>query len=622
MLKRVGIRLNKLIAALCALLATLCAASPALAAPCYYATSQGTTGPSDWQTYCWLDLSSYNDATARTASGQNFSFTLPDGTVMSFTMRVSGAAAASATAPSWTGAAVGNTAFLGIAGRPIFYQTAAGTTTVQISGITLTPPSSGAVSAYMFVGADGESSNGGESLSFQTNGGAWQLLDTAGPISGSTYPTASGAGTSTFSVAGANGNVGAYIVGSVSPTQVTTTLVGGGLQGTMFAVRFASIRLNTQISGARINAADQFTFSINATSGGAALASGTSSGTGLGPFTAAALSSTAAIPITLNQSMAAGSTSALAKYRSILTCTNSTSGSTTAMPSNVTTTSYNFGALKFGDAVQCTFTETPFPHLTLSKALGSGGRQFAGDQFTMNISQGSTVVATTTTTGSGATVTNAATPQTQVAAATAYMLAEAASGTTTLGQYSAGMVCTNAAASSTVLPTTVGGSVTPQMGDIISCVITNTKRAANAALGMTKTSVLLSDPINGSANPKAIPGAIVRYSFQVQNSGPSAVDSNALLIVDTLPLQIAVGSAAAPIFTQGTPTSGLTFSGATDIRYSSAVTPPTTFAACTYTPVAAYDPAVKYVCLRPQGAMAGSTGTPTSFTISIQGQLN
>lgn len=622
MLKRVGIRLNKLIAALCALLATLCAASPALAAPCYYATSQGTTGPSDWQTYCWLDLSSYNDATARTASGQNFSFTLPDGTVMSFTMRVSGAAAASAMAPSWTGAAVGNTAFLGIAGRPIFYQTAAGTTTVQISGITLTPPSSGTVSAYMFVGADGESSNGGESLSFQTNGGAWQLLDTAGPISGSTYPTASGAGTSTFSVAGANGNVGAYIVGSVSPTQVNTTLVGGGLQGTMFAVRFASIRLNTQISGARINAADQFTFSINATSGGAALASGTSSGTGLGPFTAAALSSTAAIPITLNQSMAAGSTSALAKYRSILTCTNSTSGSTTAMPSNVTTTSYNFGALKFGDAVQCTFTETPFPHLTLSKALGSGGRQFVGDQFTMNISQGSTVVATTTTTGSGATVANAATPQTQVAAATAYVLAEAASGTTTLGQYTSGMVCTNAAASSTVLPTTVGGSVTPQMGDIISCVITNTKRAANAALGMVKTSVLLSDPINGSTNPKAIPGAIVRYSFQVQNSGPAAVDSNALLIVDTLPLQIAVGNAAAPIFTQGTPTSGLTFSSAMDIRYSNAATTPATFAACTYTPVAAYDPAVKYVCLRPQGAMAGSTGTPTSFTISIQGQLN
>jgi len=620
-LKRVGIRLNKLIAALCALLAALCAANPAFAAPCYYATSQGTTGPADWQTYCWLDLTSYNDTTARTAGGQNFSFTLPDGTVMSFNMRVSGSTAVSATSPSWTGAAIGNTAFLGIAGRPILYQTAAGTTTIQITGITLTPPSSGTVSAYMFVGADGESSNGGETLRFQTNGGNWQLLDTAGPISGSTYPTASGEGTNSFNVTGANGNVGAYIVGSVSPTQVTTTLVGGGLQGTMFAVRFASIRLNTQISGARLNAADQFTFSINATSGGATLASGTSSGTGLGPFAAAALSSTAAIPLTLNQSMAAGSTSALAKYRSSLTCTKSTA-SATVMPTNVVTTSYNFGSLLFGDAVQCTFTETPFPHLTLTKALGSGGRQFAGDQFAMNINQGATVVATTTTTGTGTTVTNAATPQTQVAAGTAYTLGEAPSGTTDLGQYTSSMLCTNAAASSTVLPTAAGGGVTPQMGDVISCIITNTKRAANATLAMAKSSALVSDPVNGTTNPKAIPGAIVRYSFRVQNSGPSAVDNNTLLIVDTLPLQMTVGSAAAPVFTQGSPTSGLTFNSATDVRYSNSATKPATFAACTYTPVAAYDPAVKFVCLRPQGAMAGSTGTPPSFTISIQGQLN
>jgi uncharacterized repeat protein (TIGR01451 family) len=619
---KAGISRNKLIAALCALLAALCAATPAMAAPCYYATSQGSTGPADWQTYCWLDLSSYNDTTARTASGQNFSFTLPDGTVMAFTMRVSGATATSAAAPSWSGAAVGNTAFLGIAGRPILYQTAAGTTTVQITGITLTPPSSGTVSAYMFVGADGESSNGGESLSFQTNGGNWQLLDTAGPISGSTYPTASGAGTNTFSVTGAGGNVGAYIVGSVSPTQVTTTLVGGGLQGTMFAVRFASIRLTTQISGARITAADQFTFSINATGGGGVLASGTSSGTSLGPFTAAALSSTAAIPITLNQSMAAGSSSALAKYRSSLTCTNSASGTGTLVPTNLVTTSYDFGSLRFGDAVQCTFTETPFPHLTLTKALGAGGRQFAGDQFAMNIAQGASIVASTTTTGSGSTVTNAATPQTQVAAGTAYTLGEAASGTTNLGQYSSAMVCTNAASSSTVLPSTPGGSVTPQMGDVISCVITNTRRASNATLDMTKTSALVSDPVNGTTNPKAIPGAIVRYSFQVQNSGPAAVDNNTLLIVDTLPLQITVGSAASPIFTQGSPSSGLTFSSATDIRYSNSATKPATFAACTYTPVAAYDPAVKFVCLRPQGAMAGSTGTPPSFTISLQAQMN
>ncbi|MGQ0279088.1 CshA/CshB family fibrillar adhesin-related protein [Sphingopyxis sp. NFH-91] len=617
-----GGRLKKLFAALAALFAALCAASPAMAANCYYATAQGSTGPADWQTYCWLDFTGYSETTARSASGQNFSFTLSDGTVMSFNLKVSGAAMTAATSPSWSGSAVGNTAFLGIAGRPIMYQTAAGTTTIAISSIALTPPAAGTISAYMFVAADGESSNEGESLRFQTNGGNWQELDRAGPISGSTYPTTTGTGTNSFTETGAAGTVGAYIMGSTSPTSVTTTLVGGGLQGAMFAVRFASIRLNTQISGARANPADQFTFSVNTTGTGSTLATGTSSGTGLGPFTSAALSSSAAIPLTLNQTMAAGSVNSLSHYRSALTCTNTATGSSTPLPTNVVTTAYNFGSLQFGDAVQCTFTETPYPHLTLTKALAASGRQFSGDQFTLTIAQGATVVGTTTTTGSGATVSNGSTPQVQLSAGTAYSLSEAAAGTTTLGQYTATMNCTNAAASSTPLPTSPGGSVTPQMGDVIACVITNTKRGSNATLAIAKSSTLVSDPVNGTTNPKAIPGAVVRYSFTVQNSGPTATDSNSVFIVDSLPAQISVGTAASPVFTQGSPTSALSFSAASDIRYSNAATAPASFAACTYSPVATYDPAVRYVCLRPQGSMAGSTGTPTSFTLSIEGVVN
>ena len=617
-----GGSLKKLFAALAALFAALCAASPAMAANCYYATAQGSTGPADWQTYCWLDFTGYSETTARSASGQNFSFTLSDGTVMSFNLKVSGAAMTAATSPSWSGSAVGNTAFLGIAGRPIMYQTAAGTTTIAISSIALTPPAAGTISAYMFVAADGESSNEGESLRFQTNGGNWQELDRAGPISGSTYPTTTGTGTNSFTETGAAGTVGAYIMGSTSPTSVTTTLVGGGLQGAMFAVRFASIRLNTQISGARANPADQFTFSVNTTGTGSTLATGTSSGTGLGPFTSAALSSSAAIPLTLNQTMAAGSVNSLSHYRSALTCTNTATGSSTPLPTNVVTTAYNFGSLQFGDAVQCTFTETPYPHLTLTKALAASGRQFSGDQFTLTIAQGATVVGTTTTTGSGATVSNGSTPQVQLSAGTAYSLSEAAAGTTTLGQYTATMSCTNAATSSTVLPTAAGGSVTPQMGDVIACVITNTKRGSNATLAIAKSSTLVSDPVNGTTNPKAIPGAVVRYSFTVQNSGPTATDSNSVFIVDSLPAQISVGTAASPVFTQGSPTSALSFSAASDIRYSNSATAPASFAACTYSPVAAYDPAVRYVCLRPQGSMAGSTGTPTSFTLSIEGRIN
>lgn len=596
-------------------------AGRAEAASCFYATSQGSTGPANWNSYCWLDFSGYNDTAARGA-GQAMSYTLPDGTVMTFTLTISGAGITGAAAPSWSGSAVGNTAFLGIGGRPILYQTAAGTTTATISNIVLTPPAGvSQITSYMFVAADGESSNDNESLSFTTNGGNWVALDNAGPISGSTYPTSTGLGTSTFSVTGVPGTVGANIVGSSTPTSLTTTIVGGGLQGVMFAVRFASIRLNLQLTGARAASADQFTFNINATSGGATLASGTSSGTGNGPFTAATLTTASALPLTLTQSMAAGSVNPLTDYRSSLTCTNSVSSST-PLPSGVITTSYSFGALQFGDLVTCTFTNTVFPHLRLTKALGTGGRRFSTDQFVMNINEGSTTVATTTTTGTSATVNNASTPQVMGSAGTAYTFTELGAGSTSLTQYTSAMTCTNAfTGSSTTLPTTVGGTVTPQMGDVISCTITNTRRATNATLTLVKTSSVVSDPINGTTNPKMIPGSIVQYSILVSNTGPTAVDNNTVLLIDSLPTQMRVGTAATPTFTQGTPTSALTFNATNDIRYSNAATAPTTYAGCTYTPTSAYDAAVRFICVNPKGTMAGSTGTPPNFTISFRAQM-
>ncbi len=618
-------RAQHLFTLILALMGWLMLAPAAAAAPCYIATGQGSTGPANWQTYCWLDFSAYNDTTAKSVAGQNFSFTLQDGTVMSFNMKVTSAATLTAIAsPSWSGASFGGSSFLGVTGKPVMYQQGGGTSTIAISALTMTPPSGvSAITSYMFVVGDGESSNEGESFTTQTNGGNWVLLDQSGPISGSTYPTYTGLGTNTFAEAGAPGTVGAYIVGSSTPTAVTTTLVGGGLQGAVFAVRFASIRLNTLITGARASSPDQFNFSINATSSGALLASGTSTGTGLGPFTAAALSSASAIPLTLNQSMAAGSTNTISHYQSKLTCTNSSSGSSTSLPSGITTTSYNFGGLTFGDNIQCTFVETPFPHLTLQKALGAGGRQFAADQFIMNINQGATNIATTTTTGTGSTVSTGVTPQAQVSTATAYTFSETGAGATSLSQYTRTMACTNAfGTSSTALPTTVGGSITPAMGDVVTCTITNTKIAASANLTILKSATILSDPVNGTTNPKFIPGAIVRYTFSVSNTGPSSVTNNSIWLIDTLPTSLLVGTGSSPIFTQGTPTSGLTFTAGTDIKYSSAVAAPASFAACTYAPVSAYDPLVKHVCLNPKGTMAGSSGTPPNFTLSIEAKVN
>ena len=618
-------RLKEFAATLLVILGWLFFAPAAMAAGCSIATSQGTTGPSGWQTYCWIDFSSYNDTLARSGSGQNFSLTLQDGTVMTFNLKVASTSALDTTAaPSWSGAAIGNTAFIGIAGQPILYQTNDGTSaTITMSNIKLTPPP-GATGGtqYMIVAADGESTNGGESVSFQTNGGNWVQLDQAGPTSGSIYPILSGVGTNTLTATGVAGTVGAYIGGTSTPTTVVTSLVGAGLEGAMFAVRYASVRLFTQISGVRLNTADQFTFSINSTLTGTALAAGATSGTATGPFTAAALAPASAVPVTLVQSMSGGSVNALSHYRSSLTCTNSF-GSSTPLPSGVITSSYSFGPLQYGDVVQCTFTQVAFPHLTLRKALAASGRQFAADQFELNIDQGATSIATITTTGAGATIANGTTARTQLVSGTTYKLYEDGAGTTALSQYTSTMACTNAnGGSTTTLPATPGGTITPAVGDIVTCTITNTKRAANALLTILKSSTLVSDPVNGTTNPKFLPGAIIRYTFTVANTGPSTVTNNSVWLIDVLPSQVRVGTASSPIFTQGAPTSGLTFTAATGIRYSSSATAPTTFAGCTYTPTSAYDAAVKFVCLNPRGTMAGSSGTPPSFTLSIQAQLN
>lgn len=614
-------RLRLLLATLFVLLMGFGSTS-AQAQSCAPAASQGTA-PQGWETYCWLDFSTYNDATARSAAGQNFSFNLNDGSTLSFNLKVTPTTAAafnSIAAPSWTGAAVGNTAFLGIPGRPVLYTSAAGSKSITFSGITITPPPGApAVTAYSFVAADAESTNDGENLQFVTNGTGWQILDQVNPISGNNYPTITGTGTSTFTETGVPGTVGGYIVGSNSPTTVTTNMQAGGLQGAMFAVRFASIRLRKTITGARVNAADQFTFRVSATSSGTTLASGTTTGTGNGPFSATPLSLASGIGLTLSEAMAAGSVSTLAKYQSRLTCTNTTTSSTTPLPNNLLTTSYNFGALQFGDAVICVFNNAAFPHIRISKALGAGGRRFNTDQFTVRINQASTVVASATTTGTGTTVTGGNTGLVQVTPGTAYTLDEIMSGPGSLSQYTSTLACTNATNGVTMtFPTTVPGNITPVLGDVISCVVTNTRLAGNATLVVSKTSTVLSDGVS-AANPKSIPGAIVRYTITVQNTGNLSVDANSIVIVDAFPPNFTLDASTPFTFTEGARPSNLNaFNQGTMVTYSNTGSAPFT------APLGSgYNAAIRAFRYAPTGTMQGANATgPSSFSISFVGRLN
>ncbi|MGZ8284450.1 MAG: DNRLRE domain-containing protein [Allosphingosinicella sp.] len=141
---------------------------------------------------------------------------------------------------------------------------------------------------------------------------------------------------------------------------------------------------------------------------------------------------------------------------------------------------------------------------------------------------------------------------------------------------------------------------------------------------------LLSDPSNGTVNPKAIPGAILLYSLNVSNGSAGYPDSNSVAVVQSVPAQASLyvgdlgGPGSGPVaFAQGSPPSGLTYaysnlaSTSDDLAFSN--DGGSSFA---YTPVAdatGYDPAVTHIRVSPKGLFAGASGSGSpSFTISYR----
>jgi len=345
---------------------------------CAPAASAGTA-PSDFRTYCWLDFTGYNDTEAQT-SGQPFTFNLPDGSTVTMTVStqlISGGypyyygytAIRAAAVPSWRGAAFGNSAFLNIPGLPVLYETQSGSTVeVTLSNIHVIPPSGGtALADYAMVVADGESTNTGESNVFTTNGNPW--VELAKIPNGTYYPTISGVGTQTVTETGTQqGSAGSFVFGSLNnPTQISFTMHGGGLQGVVVGVRYASVSVVSSFNGARINPADQITYSLK-TELGSVIVQGSTSGTASTGFTPASIPTIAAsYPFVLYENMAAGSVDTLANYDISLTCVNdSTTGSSTVLPKNYPANQYTIKSLQYGDAVVCNYINTPIAYPSVS----------------------------------------------------------------------------------------------------------------------------------------------------------------------------------------------------------------------------------------------------------------
>ncbi len=73
---------------------------------------------------------------------------------------------------------------------------------------------------------------------------------------------------------------------------------------------------------------------------------------------------------------------------------------------------------------------------------------------------------------------------------------------------------------------------------------------ATATLTVTKTSAVISDPTNSTTNPKAIPGAVVRYTIQVANAASTATATN-ITVTDSLNTEIVAGTLAFNTATYG-----------------------------------------------------------------------
>jgi uncharacterized repeat protein (TIGR01451 family) len=135
---------------------------------------------------------------------------------------------------------------------------------------------------------------------------------------------------------------------------------------------------------------------------------------------------------------------------------------------------------------------------------------------------------------------------------------------------------------------------------------------------IAKTVAPWSDPVNGTSNPKMIPGGDVIYTLTVANANTSPVDLSTTVLTDPLPAQVTFYNGdiddAGPLTTNfdfNAGATGLTF-GAANLTYSN--NGGTTYA---YAPAAGYDAAVNALRFAPAGSMAANS----SFTLKFRARI-
>jgi hypothetical protein len=149
------------------------------------------------------------------------------------------------------------------------------------------------------------------------------------------------------------------------------------------------------------------------------------------------------------------------------------------------------------------------------------------------------------------------------------------------------------------------------------------------SLAHVKSVQVVSDPANGTTNPKSIPGAVQLYTVRITNQGALGLDNNSVSIVDAIhpATKLFVGNLGAPgsgpiAFTNGTPSSGLTWTFTAlnnitdDLQFSN-----DNGATWAYAPTAdaeGCDVAVTHIRMQPKGTMPGNGGGDPYFELRFR----
>jgi uncharacterized repeat protein (TIGR01451 family) len=136
--------------------------------------------------------------------------------------------------------------------------------------------------------------------------------------------------------------------------------------------------------------------------------------------------------------------------------------------------------------------------------------------------------------------------------------------------------------------------------------------------------LVFSDPINGTTNPKAIPGSEMLYNITATNKGYGIVDNNTTVVTDPIPANMSICvstlcSNPPVVFSCSTaPVCGLSYAYASNVSYSNQVGGGAPYTYPVVADAAGYDANVTGIRINPSGVFNGVSGGSNSwFSLSL-----